>query len=56
MKCLENYTIEKVKEMTSGELEALWNRFANESKAEAVRAELIKVLEIRDANKSVIEG
>jgi len=51
MKCLEPYTIEQVKEMSHAELRLLWDRFADESKAEAVRTELIKVLEIRDANQ-----
>ena len=56
MKCLEEYTIEYVKEMSPEEVKLLWDRFADENKVEAVRKKLIEVLEIEDANKSLIEN
>ena len=56
MKCLEEYTIKHVKEMSPEEVKLLWDKFADETKVEAVRKKLIEVLEIEDANKSLIES
>ena len=56
MKCLEEYTIEHVKKMSLEEVKLLWDRFVDESKVEVVRKKLIEVLEIEDANKSLIEN
>jgi len=55
MKCLEPYTIEQVKEMSSPELEILWNVILEEKRAMDIRATVIDMLEIMEAKKPLIE-
>jgi hypothetical protein len=56
MKCLENYTIKHVKEMSYEELKLLAEKVAKEEHENLIRAKLIEMLDIRDARNSVIEG
>jgi len=56
MKCLKNYTIEHVKEMSNEELLTLFNKFREEIAAENIRAELIKHIEIMEAKGQTIAG
>lgn len=56
MKCLEDYTIEQVKEMSYEELKVLWEKIAEEKHAMDMRATIVSMLEIMEANKSVIES
>lgn len=62
MKCLENYTIEQIKEMTLPELKVLWDNITEEKQAMDIRATVVDMLEIMAQNemmedsKSVIES
>ena len=56
MKALKDYTIEQVKEMSYEELKLVVEKVAKEEHENLIRAKLIKVIEIRDANTSVIEN
>lgn len=56
MKCLEDYTIEQVKEMSHEELITLWNKITEEKQTMDMRATIVEMLEIMEANKSVIEN
>ncbi|MBW1728959.1 MAG: hypothetical protein JRJ62_15630 [Deltaproteobacteria bacterium] len=55
MTCLENYTIEQVKEMSPSELKVLWNVIVEEKQAMDIRATVIDMLEIMEAKKPLIE-
>lgn len=56
MKCLEDYTIEQVKEMPYEELKLAAEKVAKEEHENLIRVKLIEMLEIMEANKSVIES
>jgi hypothetical protein len=51
MKCLEDYTIEHVKEMTYEELTVLWNRVVQEKQEMDIRATIVQMLEIMEAKR-----
>ena len=51
MKCLESYTIEHVKEMSYEELKVLWKNIAEEKQAMDIRATIVNMLEIMEAEK-----
>lgn len=55
MKCLENYTIEQVKEMSHSELIVLWNKIAEEKQAMNIQATVVDMLEIMEAKKISIK-
>lgn len=49
MKCLEDYTIEQVKEMSYEELTVIWNKIVQEKHEEDIRATVVNMLEIMEA-------
>ena len=51
MKCLEQYTIEQVKEMSLSELRVLWDIVVEEKQAMDIRATIVSMLEIMEAEK-----
>ena len=56
MKCLEDYTIEQVRELSYEELKLVAEKAAKEEHENFLRTKLIEVIEIRDANMSLIES
>jgi len=56
MKCLENYTIEQVKEMSFPELKVLWDLVVEEKQTMDLRATIVNMLEIMEAKKPLIES
>lgn len=55
MKCLEDYTIEQVKEMSHDELIVLWNKIIEEKQAMDIRATVVNMLETMEAEKISIK-
>ena len=51
MKCLENYTIEQVKGLSREELIVLWTEINEEKQAMDIRATVVNMLEIMEAEK-----
>lgn len=56
MKCLEEYTIEQVKEMSPEELNVLWDNIIREKKAMDIKATVVDMIEIMNAKKPKIES
>lgn len=56
MKCLEDYTIEQVKEMSFEELKVLYENMAKEKWMTETKQTVIDILDVMSANKSVIEN
>ena len=56
MKCLEEYTIEQIKEMSHEELKVLWEEFVKEKQKNEMRIVFVKELEIMEASKPLIES
>jgi hypothetical protein len=51
MKCLEDYTIEHIKEMSYEELVVLWGKIVQEKQEMDMRATIVDMLEIMEAKK-----
>lgn len=56
MKCLENYTIERVKKMSFEELKVLCEDMAKETWVEETKQAVINVLDVMEAKKLSIEN
>lgn len=56
MKCLENYTIEQIKEMSSAELDVLWENVVAEEMADNIRNDIIDRLTKMEEKKPKIES
>ena len=56
MKCLENYTIEQVEEMSLSELKVLWDTIIEEKQTMDLRATIVDMLEIMENKKPLIES
>jgi len=56
MKSLEGYTIEQIKEMSQEELMVLADKVGKEMRAEDIRKKIINMIDVMDAEKSVIES
>jgi hypothetical protein len=56
MKCLGNYTIEQVKEMTPPEIKVLWNTILEEKQTMNARATIVNMLEFMEDEKPLIVG
>ena len=56
MESLEGYTIERVKEMPREELIVLWNKINEEKQEMDLRATIVNMIDIMDANKSMVEN
>ena len=56
MESLEGYTIERVKELSREELIVLWNKINEEKQEMDLRATIVNMIDIMDANKSVVEN
>ena len=55
MKCLEDYTIGQVKEMSYEELLVLWNNIVQEKQEMDIRATIVNMLDIMSASEPMIE-
>ena len=55
MKCLEDYTIGQVKEMSYEELLVLWNNIVQEKQEMDMRATIVNILDIMSASEPMIE-
>lgn len=49
MKCLKDYTIKQVKEMSRSELGVLWDKIVEEKQEMDIRKTIISMLEIMEA-------
>lgn len=56
MKCLEDITVKQVKEMSYEELKIFGKRVAEEQHANAIRNELVKIIEMIEADNHRIES
>lgn len=56
MKCLENYTIEQVKEMSFEELKLLWEKMVVEKQTADMRHTILDLLDVMEAEKPLIEN
>ena len=56
MKALEGYTIEQVKEMSHDELRVLAENVGRELQAEDIRKKIIGMIDVMDAENTMIES
>jgi len=56
MKSLEGYTIEQVKEMSFEELAVLTEKVGREMQAEDIRKKIINMIDVMDAENTLIES
>ena len=56
MKSLEGYTIEQVKEMSFEELAVLAEKVGREMQAEDIRKKIINMIDVMDAENTLIES
>jgi len=56
MKCLEGYTVERVKGMSTEEVRKLWDKVVDEKHIMDARHTLINMLDVIEAKKSMIES
>lgn len=56
MKCLEDYTIGRIKEMSREEIKWLWNEIVEEKQEMDMRHTIINMVDIANVNESVIES
>lgn len=56
MKCLEDYTIEQVEEMSREELSVVWNEMVEEKREVDRRHTIISLINVMEAEKPLIEN